>query len=83
MSIRWDKQRRRFIVDYYPQGRAGKRVHLILLKSLTDPGIRGKAQRQRCSAIHVMPHFYPPYVYLRCTPATKYLYENDILRIMG
>lgn len=45
MSVRWDKQRRRYIVDYYPQGRAGKRVRLTLPASVTDHEIAGSIER--------------------------------------
>ena len=36
MSVRWDEERKRFIVDYYPDGRKGKRVRLTLPGEVTD-----------------------------------------------
>jgi integrase len=45
MSVRWDKQRKRFIVDYYPQGRVGKRIRLTLPKSVTDREIADSIER--------------------------------------
>jgi len=39
MSVRWDEERQRFIVDYYPDGRKGKRVRLTLPCTIRDRSI--------------------------------------------
>ena len=36
MSVRWEEDRERYIVDYYPDGRRGKRVRLTLPASVRD-----------------------------------------------
>ena len=39
MSVRWDEKRQRFIVDYYPDGRKGKRVRLTLPATVKEPSV--------------------------------------------
>ena len=39
MSVRWDDRRNRFIVDYYPEGRKGKRLRITLPQTVKDLGM--------------------------------------------
>ena len=51
MSIRWSEHRKRFIIDYYPDGRYGKRERITLPETVTDEGTaRGIEQDLRRAA---------------------------------
>lgn len=45
MSVRWDNKRECYIVDYYPEGRAGKRVRLQLPRTVMDLGVARDIER--------------------------------------
>ena len=45
MSVRWREDRKRFVVDYYPHGRAGKREQLTLPETVRDEATAREIER--------------------------------------